>query len=244
VSDGETSGAGGSEGAPSAPATTPETLLARAAGLGVTLTPDQGTALLRYLDVILEINRGINLTAVRDREDGVVRHLLDSLSIVPVWRELAGTAAPRTLLDVGTGGGFPGAVLACVWPEAKCLLIDGTGKKVRAVADALSAAGIGNAETMQVRASQLPALRPDTRGAFELATARAVAPAEELLRETRHLIASRGFLFAMKGPEPPREEIVAGEAEARRCGLNPLSPRTTNVPGLERRTVLVYRRRS
>jgi len=98
---------------------------------------------------------------VRDRDDAVVRHLLDSLSVVRVWREVAGTDAPRRFLDVGTGGGFPGAVLAVAWPASYGTLIDSTGKKVRAVADALGAAGIRNAEALQCRAEQMHSVRPE-----------------------------------------------------------------------------------
>ena len=97
---------------------------------------------------MLDENTRINLTGVRDREDAIVRHLVDSLSVVSVWHRIAGPTAPRRVLDVGTGGGFPGAVLAVAWPRTEVLLIDGTGKKIRAVARCLEAAGIDNAEAL------------------------------------------------------------------------------------------------
>jgi 16S rRNA (guanine527-N7)-methyltransferase len=197
--------------------------------------------MLRYLERVLEINRELNLTAVRDREDAVLRHLLDSLSATAVWRDVAGRDAPRRFLDLGTGGGFPGAVLAAAWPASRGLLVDGTGKKVRAVADALAAAGIGNAEALQARGADLPKLRPDVRASFDLCIARAVGDADALVREFAPLVAPGGFVLLMKGPEPPREEIEAGEREARRRGLRVLPPRTAAVPGLDARKVLVYR---
>lgn len=196
--------------------------------------------MLAYLDRVLEINRELNLTAVRDREDAVLRHVLDSLAVVPVWREVSGREAPRRLLDLGTGGGFPGAVLAAAWPSASALLIDGTGKKVRAVADALAAAGIANAEALQCRGADLPKERPEARRSFDLCVARAVGEAAGLVREFAPLVAPGGFVLLMKGPEPPQEEVLAGEREARRRGLRPVEPRTVRVPGLEARRVMVY----
>jgi 16S rRNA (guanine527-N7)-methyltransferase len=148
-----------------------------------------------------------------------VRHLLDSLSVVPIWNAAAWESPPKRVLDLGTGGGFPGAVLAVAWPSSRVLMVDSTGKKARAVAQALSAAGIGNASARQARGEQMPALMPETRGAFDLCVARAVGQADALVRELAPLVAPGGFVFLMKGPNTSPEEIAAGEAEARRRGL-------------------------
>lgn len=226
---------------PPAP-TTPASLAARAAGIGAQISEEQAARMLAYLDRVLEINQSLNLTAVRDREDAVVRHLLDALSLVPLWREVTKSDQPRRFLDLGTGGGFPGAVLAVAWPASKALLVDSTGKKVRAVIDALAAAGITNAEPTQCRGEQMPTLRPQSLGKFDLGVARAVAPADVLVREITPFLGPRGVIFAMKGPEPPADEVRAGEGEARRQHLEVLPARHTAVPGLEARTVLVYRR--
>ena len=170
-----------------------------------------------------------------------MRHLLDSLSVVPIWHELAGAASPRGVLDLGTGGGFPGAVLAIAWPHAQVLMVDSTGKKARAVSQALATAGVENATARAVRGEQMPALLPETRGAFDLCVARAVGPAEGLVREFAPLVARGGRIFLMKGPNTSAEEIAAGAREAERQGLTVEPSRTADVPGLERRLVLVYR---
>lgn len=217
-------------------------LAARARELGAELSEEQARRVLAYLDRILEINLSLNLTSVRDREDAVVRHLLDSLSVVPVWKALSGRDAPRRFLDLGTGGGFPGAVLAAAWPSSKALLIDGTGKKVRAVADALLVAGISNAEAFQARGFQLAKLKPETHHGFDLVVARAMGQAAEIVREVAPLLTRGGVVLAMKGPEPPADEVAAADREALRCGLEPEAAHRTAVPGLERRTVLVWRR--
>jgi 16S rRNA (guanine527-N7)-methyltransferase len=181
---------------------------------------------------------------VRDRGDAVVRHLLDSLSIVPAWHALAGAAPPRRVLDLGTGGGFPGAVLAVAWPESRVLLIDGTGKKARAVADCLGRAGVTNAEALQARGTDMPKTRPAARASFDLCVARAVGPAAELVRELAPLVAAGGRIVLMKGPNTAADEIAGGEREARRCGLVAESARTADVPGLERRLLLFYAKRT
>ncbi|MCE9637186.1 MAG: class I SAM-dependent methyltransferase [Planctomycetes bacterium] len=213
------------------------------------MTIDLATAtkLLAYLDRVLEINQTLNLTAVRDREDAIVRHILDSLTLVPVWREVTGRDAPKWFLDLGTGGGFPGAVLAAVWPKSRALLIDSTGKKVRAVDDALKVSGIARAsapsvETLHARGVEVPSQVPRARRGIDLCVARAVGPAFGLVREMAPLLAPGGVILLMKGPEPPAEEIAAGEREATDRGLVTLPIRTTRVEGLETRTVLVYRR--
>lgn len=184
----------------------------------------------------------MNLTAIRDRGDAVLRHVLDSLTVVPAWRDVTGTAGPTTLLDLGTGGGFPGAVLAAAWPRSRALLVDSTAKKLRCVEDALSAAGIRNASTLHARGTDILKLRPELRGAFDLCVARAVGESAELLRELRGLSTPQGLVVLMKGPEPPPEELSAAEREARRQGLAVLAVRRSDVPGLERRTILVYGR--
>ncbi len=214
-----------------------------ARALDVALDEAQCARLDAYLDAVLAINESLNLTAVRDRGDAVARHLLDSLSIVPVWRDVAGDPPPKRVLDLGTGGGFPGAPLAVAWPTSRVSMIDGTGKKVRAVAECLTKSGIANAEALQARGADLPTLRPDTRGAFDLCVARAVGQADGLVRELAPLVARGGFVFLMKGPNTSPDEIAAGAREAKRRGLDVLAPRTTDVPGLERRLVLVYARR-
>ena len=208
--------------------------------MGVALDAQQVARLDAYLDAVLDVNRTLNLTSVRDRDDAVVRHLLDSLSVVPAWHALAGPAPPSRVLDLGTGGGFPGAVLAVAWPGAHVLMIDGTGKKARAVASCLAKAGIGNGEALQARGADLPKLRPAARASFDLCVARAVGPAAELVRELAPLVAAGGRILLMKGPNTAADEIADGEREVRRHGLVAEPSRTADVPGLERRLLLSY----
>lgn len=219
------------------------TLAEGARALGVALDAQQVARLDAYLDAVLDVNRTLNLTSVRDRGDAVVRHLLDSLSVVSAWHALAGAAPPSRVLDLGTGGGFPGAVLAVAWPSSRVLMIDGTGKKARAVASCLERAGVTNAEALQARGADLAKLRPAARASFDLCVARAVGPAADLVREFAPLVAAGGRVLLMKGPNTAADEIADGEREARRHGLAAEPKRTADVPGLERRLLLVYAKR-
>src|SRR5882757_10211535 len=105
--------------------------------LGVTLTDADAARLLRLLDELERWNRTYNLTAIRDRDEMLTHHLLDSLSIHP---DLQGTM----LADVGTGAGFPGLPLAVLNPERRFTLIDSNGKKIRFVQHAARELGLGN----------------------------------------------------------------------------------------------------
>jgi len=163
-------------------------LVAAAARMQVEVDEAAAEEVLAYLDAMLATNQHINLTAVRDREQAVVLHALDSLAF-----QLSGLH-PRHVLDLGTGNGFPGVGVAALCPRATAALMDKTGKKVRAIGTCLVTAGIDRIETIQMDASQAPALRKDFRHGFDLCTARAVARpdvvaslAEPLVRPGGHL---------------------------------------------------------
>jgi len=170
-------------------ATDPSSLVARAKALGATLAPDRAERLLAYLDAMLTLNEQINLTAVRDREQAVVLHVLDGLAFALCALQ------PRHVLDLGSGNGFPGVSVAALHPGASVVLLDRTGKKVRAMGSCLLTAQLDGVETMHLDAAQAPALRRDLRHAFDLVVARAVSRpaalaelADPLLRPGGHLV--------------------------------------------------------
>lgn len=92
--------------------------------LGLSLSDEALTLLLKYQDALVLWNKAYNLTAIRDPKEMLVKHLLDSLSIL---KDLP----PGRLLDVGTGGGMPGMIIALCQPERSCVLLDSNGKKIR-----------------------------------------------------------------------------------------------------------------
>lgn len=214
-----------------------------ARAMGVELAPEVRRKLLAYQAALLDETQRVNLTGIRDPDDALVRHLLDSVSVLPAWNELR-RRPPRRVLDLGTGGGVPGAILAALWPRSRVLLVDGTRKKLDAVDRCLERAGIENADTVHARGKDVVRVLPATRRAFDLCVARAVGRCPKLLEELRHLVADGGLIFLMKGPEIDPDERQATERTAATLRLDVLPDALTAVPGLERRRILVFRRRS
>ena len=151
-------------------------LLAQARDLGVELSAAASAQLVRYLDAMLAENQQVNLTAIRDPQQALVLHALDSLAIGGLEPPLA----PRRCADVGTGNGFPGIALRVLWPESEVAWLERTGKKVAALERALRAAGIEGVQLLHLDADQAPRLHPELRGRFDLLTARAVAEPGEV----------------------------------------------------------------
>jgi 16S rRNA (guanine527-N7)-methyltransferase len=140
---------------------------------------------------MLEENKGVNLTAVREREAAVMFHALDALAMGSSEFGLR----PKSCLDLGTGNGFPGVAIACLYPKARVLLMDRTLKKLRAIERAVVAAGFepGQISTVQMDAAEAPA--HGYRKAFDLITVRAVGPAREMGLLARPLMEKGGHLL-------------------------------------------------
>lgn len=156
--------------------------------MGVEIDEHQADEVLGYLDAMLQTNEHINLTAVRDPEAAVVLHALDSLAFGLT------NLKPHHVLDVGTGNGFPGVGVAALHPHATVVLMDKTGKKVRAIGACLVSAELARIETIQMDASQAPTLRKDFRHGFDLLTARAVARPGQLAAMAQPLVRPGGHL--------------------------------------------------
>jgi 16S rRNA (guanine527-N7)-methyltransferase len=194
------------------------------ASLGVALTEPDANRLIRLLDELERWNRTYNLTAIRNRDDMLTHHLLDSLS---VHRDLHGT----TVADVGTGAGFPGLPLAVVNPERRFTLIDSNGKKIRFVQHAARELGLENVEGLHGRVEAMWA-RP-----FDTVVARAFAALPELVVNVAPLCGPHTRVLAMKG-KWPQDEIAALPA-----GWRHQESRELTVPGLnESRCVIVLSR--
>lgn len=164
-----------------------------AGSLGQALTADQVDKLVRLLRALEHWNRRINLTAIRDIGDMVQGHVLDSLAVRPHVRG-------ETVLDVGTGAGFPGLPLAIVEPDLRFTLLDSNGKKVRFVRQMIGELGLDNVEVVKARAEDYA---PGAR--FDTVIARALATVPRLVELTGHLVGEDGQLLAMKGKYPAEE---------------------------------------
>lgn len=163
----------------------------------------------RYLALLARWNQVYNLTAVRDAEAMWSLHVLDCLAAVPpVRRRLAATPRPR-ILDVGSGGGLPGAVWAMLMPQAEVWCVDTVGKKVafvRQVATELSVPNLhGHHGAVEAMAG----------APFDLITSRAFAALPDFVASTRHLLAAQGCWVALKGKLPADELAALPVAEYR-----------------------------
>lgn len=158
--------------------------------------------LLQFLELLERWNHAFNLTAVREIEQMLPRHVLDSLSVIPYVR------GPR-VLDVGTGAGLPGIPLALALPDLHFVLIDSNAKKLRFVRQAIHELALKNVET-----AHCPVERYRPRELFQTVIARALAGIPDMLNGCRHLCASGGAILAMKGVFP-REELAAIDAAFR-----------------------------
>ena len=149
--------------------------------------------LLDYLALLLRWNRTYNLTAIRDPDAMVTRHLLDSLAMHPFVQ-------PGALADLGTGPGLPGIPLAIAKPELQVTLVESNGKKARFLREAVRQLKLGNARVAESRAEALA-----EPGAYTQITARALDTLDGIVAVGGHLLAPHGRLLAMKGTHPAAE---------------------------------------
>lgn len=164
--------------------------------LAIELDVDTRRKLLQFLELLARWNKAYNLTAVRDIDEMLPRHLLDSLSVLSYLRG-------SRVVDVGTGAGLPGIPLALARPEIEFVLLDRNNKKIRFVTQAIHDLRIANAVAVHSTAEDY---RPPNR--FDTLIARAVAAIPDMLKSCRHLCAPGSRVLAMKGVLP-YEELTA-----------------------------------
>lgn len=162
--------------------------------LGLELSESQLGKLLDYVALLAKWNAVYNLTAIRDPRQMLIQHILDSLSIVP-------HLAPRgasSVLDVGSGGGLPGIVLAIVLPDWTVTLNDIVHKKTAFQSQAKAELGLTN---LSVVTGRVETLRPgvEVPAKFDVIVSRAFAELSDFVTLARHLVAERGAIWAMKG---------------------------------------------
>ncbi len=169
--------------------------------LQVKLSKQKASTLLAYLDLVLVRNEHINLTAVRDHNEAFVKHVLDSLAIVdlPEYKEA------QTIIDVGTGAGFPGALLAIVSPEKEFTLLDSTLKRLRVIDEFAQTLNINNLKTVHARAEEI-SRKPEYNETFDICVSRAVANLEKLSGWCLPFVRKGGSFIAYKG-ENYEEEL-------------------------------------
>lgn len=197
-----------------------------AARLAPLLPDDFADAAERFVALLLDANRRLNLTRVVEPEAVARLHLLDSIAALPVIDPLA----PGTALDLGTGGGVPGVVLAIARPSVGWILVDSVRKKADAVAAIVAELGLANVEVVAERAETL-GRDPSRRERFDLVTARACAALPVLAEYALPLVRVGGSVLAWKGPLGD-EELRAGMAAAAELGGRRPAVQSTGVAAL------------
>jgi len=179
--------------------------------------------LLSYLDLVLERNEHINLTAVRDRDEALIKHVLDSLAAV----DLPEYKNAKTVIDVGTGAGFPGALLAIASPDKEFTLLDATLKRLRVIDEFADTLGIANLRTVHARAEEINR-KAEYKESFDLCVSRAVANLDTLSKWCLPFVRKGGSFVAFKGENYSEEMEQASETIAR---LNSKVARIETYPG-------------
>ena len=170
-------------------------LIEGAQQLGVILTEQQQQQLLQYLGLLIKWNKAYNLTAVRNPDEMVSRHLLDSLSVVQYVEQYG-----NDWLDVGSGGGMPGVPLAIIFPERKFTQLDSNGKKTRFLTQVKLELNLDNLEVIHNRVEAFTPAR-----AFSGIISRAFSSLADFTNWTRHLGDTNSHWLAMKGVHPDDE---------------------------------------
>lgn len=183
-------------------------------GLGLSVSDEQQALLVRYVELLNKWNKAYNLTAVRDPVQMVVRHLLDSLAVLPY-------VSDEAILDVGTGAGIPGMILAICRPDQRHTLLDSNGKKTRFVLQAVNELGLDNVDVVHGRVEQQDL-------SVTQIISRAFASLSDMTKMTAHLLAPGGRLLAMKAAATDME--IAGLKQAWQLQHIPLTVPMLNEP--------------
>jgi 16S rRNA (guanine527-N7)-methyltransferase len=200
-----------------------ERIRAGIAAMGLEMPRSAPESLARYLELIAKWNRVHNLTAVRETEQMVVLHVLDSLSLLP---HLEGV---KTLLDVGSGPGLPGIPVAIARPDIAVTLLDASHKKAAFLEQAKVELALAN---VRVVCERVEAWKAERR--FDAVVSRAFADLVDFVDQAQHLVAPGGTLIAMKGVHP-FEELARVPATHRVARVVEIS-----VPTLEAKRHLVF----
>lgn len=199
--------------------------------LGLSLGDEQIAQLMAFLDLLQKWNKVYNLTSVRDPQEMLTHHLLDSLAAVtPLVRHLEGTGLPAPkLLDVGSGGGLPAVVFAICLPQLDVSCVDTVGKKVAFIQQAAAALRLRNLHGIQSRVEQLSQQ-------YDVVSCRAFAALQDFAAWSAQTLKADGIWLAMKAKRPD-DELALLPATVQVLNIEPLQ-----VPGLDAERCIVWMR--
>jgi 16S rRNA (guanine527-N7)-methyltransferase len=200
-------------------------------GLGLVLTDEQQAQLLAYMDLIAKWTKVYNLTSVRDADEMLTHHLLDSLAVIaPLRRELAGLALPHIrLLDVGSGAGLPGIVIAITCPDVWVTCVDTVAKKAAFIQQVAAALRLPNLKGLHARVESL-------HEPYDVVCSRAFASLLDFTSWSHSALAPHGVWMAMKGKDPAQEVAVLP------AGVDVFHVEQLHVPSLDAERCIVWMR--
>ncbi len=200
--------------------------------LGCSLSVGQSQQLLGYLALIERWNKVYNLTAVRDPDEMLTLHLIDSLAVLPPLRRWLDAQAvrPARLLDVGSGAGLPGVVLAICCPELSVTCVDTVGKKAAFIQQVAATLKLPNLRGLHARVESLPQ-------GYDVVCSRAFASLIDFVTWSAAALSPEGVWLAMKGKDPVEEMAVLPE------NIDVFHVEQLAVPGLQADRCLVWMRR-
>jgi 16S rRNA (guanine527-N7)-methyltransferase len=196
--------------------------------LGLDLSDVQLQQLLDYLGLIQKWNKVYNLTAVRDPQAMLVQHLVDSLSLIPALRRHLAATPGQRLMDVGSGGGLPGVVVAICEPGLDVSCVDAVAKKASFIQQVAAELRLSNLHGIHSRVEELQ-VTP-----FDVITSRAFASLLDFTTLTRQHLKPGAIWMAMKG-QHPQEELAALPAD-----LDVFHVEQLQVPGLDAQRCLIW----
>jgi len=200
-------------------------------GLGLVLTDEQQAQLLAYMDLIAKWTKVYNLTSVRDADEMLTHHLLDSLAVIaPLRRELEGLALPHIrLLDVGSGAGLPGIVIAITCPDVWVTCVDTVAKKAAFIQQVAAALRLPNLKGLHARVESL-------HEPYDVVCSRAFASLLDFTSWSHTALAPHGVWMAMKGKDPAQEVAVLP------AGVDVFHVEQLHVPSLDAERCIVWMR--
>ena len=212
--------------------------------LNIVLSKDQVNAFLKYYELLIEWNEKINLTAITEFEDVCLKHFVDSMSIVNAFssfEEASEFFAGKTLIDVGTGAGFPGVCLKILFPELNITLMDSLDKRIKFLNEVISALSLEKIVTVHARVEDAAKIA-EFREQFDFATARAVASLPVLSEYCIPFVKVGGSFIAYKS-EKVLEEISLSSNALSILGGKIESEYSFSLPGSDlQRTILFVKK--